>query len=159
MPAGRRAQRNPANSTARSSGPQHQRTRQADRQPENLTRRKYPTYYWSVPVRTKDSPADLLFGALANPTRRDILTLLLEGPRTAGEIAERYDMARPSVSEHLRVLLDRNLVSEERRGRTIRYLLTPEPLADVASWLSPFEKFWRARLKDLNHTPENMKDT
>jgi DNA-binding transcriptional ArsR family regulator len=84
---------------------------------------------------------------------------LLEGPRTAGEIAARYDMARPSVSEHLKVLLDRNLVSEERRGRTIRYLLTPEPLSDVASWLWPFEKFWRARLKDLNHTLENMKDT
>lgn len=82
--------------------------------PENLTRRKLPTYYRAVPVRTKDSPADLLFGALANPTRRDILTLLREGPRTAGEIAERYDMARPSVSEHLRVLLDRGLVSQDR---------------------------------------------
>lgn len=83
---------------------------------------------------------------------------LLEGPQTAGEIAGRYDMARPSVSEHLKVLLDRNLVSEERRGRTIRYLLTPEPLADVAWWLSPFEKFWRGRLKDLNHTLQNLKD-
>lgn len=111
-----------------------------------------------MPVRTKDSPADLLFGALANPTRRDILLLLLERPRTAGEIAERYDMARPSVSEHLKVLLDRGLVSEERSGRTIRYSLTPEPLAAVASWLSPFEKFWRARLKDLHNTLENLKD-
>ena len=85
--------------------------------------------------------------------------LLLEGPRTAGEIAEGYDMARPSVSEHLKVLLDRNLVSEERRGRTIRYFLAPAPLAEVASWLSPFEKYWRVRLKDLNHTLENLKDT
>lgn len=84
--------------------------------------------------------------------------LLLAGPRTAGEIAEQYDMARPSVSEHLKVLLDRNLVSEERRGRTIRYLVTPEPLAEVATWLSPFEEFWRGRLKDLNRTLESLKD-
>ncbi|MGO4227466.1 ArsR/SmtB family transcription factor [Arthrobacter sp. YAF34] len=112
-----------------------------------------------MPVRTKDSPADLLFGALANPTRRDILFLLLGGPRTAGEIAEQFDMARPSVSEHLRVLLDRRLVAEQRDGRTIRYTLTPEPLADVASWLSPFETFWRGRLKDLNTTLDNLKDS
>jgi DNA-binding transcriptional ArsR family regulator len=113
----------------------------------------------SVPVRTKDSPTDLLFSALANPTRRDILLLLLEGPRTAGEIAERYDMARPSVSEHLKVLLDRGLVSEEKLGRTVRYSVTPEPLAAVASWLSPFEAFWRGRLKDLHTTLANLKDT
>ena len=112
-----------------------------------------------MPVRTKDSPADLLFGALANPTRRDILFLLLRGPRTAGEIAVQFDMARPSVSEHMKVLLDRRLVSEQRDGRTIRYTLTPEPLADVATWLTPFETFWRARLKDLSSTLDNLKDT
>ncbi|MGZ4660967.1 MAG: ArsR/SmtB family transcription factor [Arthrobacter sp.] len=111
-----------------------------------------------MPVRTKDSPADLLFSALANPTRRDILFLLLRGSRTAGEIAEQFDMARPSVSEHMKVLLDRRLVSEQRDGRAIRYTLTPEPLADVASWLSPFEMFWRGRLKDLNTTLDNLKD-
>jgi DNA-binding transcriptional ArsR family regulator len=111
-----------------------------------------------MPVRTKDSPADLLFGALANPTRRDILHLLLEGPRSAGEIAEQFNMARPSVSEHMKILLDRDLVSEERDGRTIQYTLTPEPLTDVSSWLSPFEAFWRSRLKTLNSTLDNLKD-
>lgn len=67
-------------------------------------------------------------------------------------------MARPSVAEHMKVLLDRRLVSEQRDGRTVRYTLTPEPLADVASWLSPFETFWRGRLKDLNSTLANLKD-
>jgi DNA-binding transcriptional ArsR family regulator len=111
-----------------------------------------------MPVRPKDSAADLLFGALANPTRREVLLLLLDAPRTAGEIAERFDMARPSVSEHLKVLLDRGLVSERREGRTVRYSLTPEPLADVTSWLSPFERFWRARLTDLGTTLRDLKD-
>jgi hypothetical protein len=58
----------------------------------------------------------------------------------------------------MRVLLDRRLVAEQREGRTIRYTLTPEPLADVTSWLSPFETFWRGRLKDLNTTLDNLKD-
>lgn len=84
--------------------------------------------------------------------------LLLEGPCSAGEIAEQYDMARPSVSEHLKVLLDRGLVSEQRSGRTIYYVLTPEPLAEVGAWLSPFEKFWRERLKNLKYTLENLED-
>lgn len=84
--------------------------------------------------------------------------LLLEGPRTAGQIAEQYDMARPSVAEHLKVLLDRGLVSEQRKGRTNHYVLTPEPLADVGAWLSPFEKFWRQRLKDLKNSLENLED-
>jgi len=84
--------------------------------------------------------------------------LLLERPRTAGDIAERYDMAGPSVCEHLKVLLDLGLVTEQRRGRTIHYLLTPEPLAEVGAWLSPFEKFWRERLKNLKYTLENLED-
>ena len=75
-----------------------------------------------------------------------------------GRIAERFEMARPSVSEHLKVLLERNLVSEERVGRTIRYRLTPEPLADVSSWLSPFEAFWRTRLKSLSTTLDGLED-
>ncbi|WP_202615783.1 hypothetical protein [Arthrobacter sp. H-02-3] len=62
------------------------------------------------------------------------------------------------MSEPMQLLLDRRLVSEHRVGRAIRYTLTPEPLADVASCLSPLEMFWRGRLKDLNTTLDNLKD-
>ncbi len=111
-----------------------------------------------MPVRSKESPADRLFGALANPTRRDILDALLDGERTAGEIAARFDMARPSVSEHLRTLADCGLVTERRDGRNIRFAVEAGPLAEVGAWLSPYERFWRDKLHDLGDVLDSMED-
>ena len=102
-----------------------------------------------MPTRAKQSPTDLLFTALANPTRRDILTLLLDGERTAGDIAGRFEMSRPSVSEHLRVLREAGLVVERTDGRHVRYSSTPEPLLAVRDWLTPHERFWRQRLRRM----------
>jgi DNA-binding transcriptional ArsR family regulator len=102
-----------------------------------------------VPQRAKSSETDRLFAALANPTRRDVLDLLLAGPRPVQEIAEHFDMARPSVSEHLKVLLDAGLVTETRSGRHRVYAVTPEPLRELQTWLRPYERFWRTRLTGL----------
>jgi DNA-binding transcriptional ArsR family regulator len=102
-----------------------------------------------MPQRAKSSPADRVFAALANPTRRDVLDLLLDGPRPVQDIAERFDMARPSVSEHLKVLRDAGLVTETRHGRQRHYAVRPEPLRDLQRWLSPYERFWRGKLGDL----------
>ena len=109
-----------------------------------------------MPQRGKTSPADRLFGALANPTRRDILDLLLDGEQTVQDIAERFDMARPSVSEHLRVLRDTDLVREEQRGRHRYYAVHAEPLVGVRDWLSPYERYWRARLTDLGEVLDDL---
>ncbi|WP_345761755.1 ArsR/SmtB family transcription factor [Diaminobutyricibacter sp. McL0608] len=109
-----------------------------------------------MPVRSKQSPTDLLFGALANPTRRDILTLLLDGECTAGEIATRFEMSRPSVSEHLRVLRDAELVAERADGRHVFYSSTPEPLIAVRDWLTPHERFWRERLRRMRGLLDSM---
>lgn len=111
-----------------------------------------------MPRRTKSSELDLLFGALANPTRRDILDGLRAGERTAGELAALFDMARPSVSEHLRSLRGSGLVTERQRGRHRVYALRGEPLADVASWLSPYERFWRARMTALADVLDALPD-
>jgi DNA-binding transcriptional ArsR family regulator len=102
-----------------------------------------------MPLQSRSSAADELFAALANPTRRAVLDLLLDGPRADGAIAERFDMARPSVSEHLRVLRDAGLVTEARDGRRRLYAVRPEPLRDVQEWLSPYQRFWRTALTDL----------
>ncbi|MFG1928045.1 ArsR/SmtB family transcription factor [Cryptosporangium sp. NPDC048952] len=102
-----------------------------------------------MPQRAKSSPADRVFAALANPTRRDVLDLLLDGPRPVQEIAEHFDMARPSVSEHLKVLLDAELVTETRQGRHRVYAVTPDPLQELQSWLTPYERFWRSKLTGL----------
>jgi DNA-binding transcriptional ArsR family regulator len=109
-----------------------------------------------MPTRGKQTAVDRLFGALSNPTRRDILDLLLGGERTAGEIAERFDMARPSVSEHLRVLVDCELVTERVEGRNVYYAMSGEPLLAVRDWLTPHERFWRERMKSMNDVLDDL---
>jgi DNA-binding transcriptional ArsR family regulator len=102
-----------------------------------------------MPLRGKSSSADRVFAALANPTRRDVLDLLLTGPKPVQDIAERFDMTRPSVSEHLRVLREAGLVTEARDGRHRHYRVAPEPLAELRDWLTPYERFWRESLSGL----------
>ncbi len=96
-----------------------------------------------------DTRDDAVYKALANGTRRRVLDLLADRPRAATDIAAHFAMARPSVSEHLRVLRDAGLVTVERHGRERRYRLDPAPLAEVHDWLHPYERFWRSRLTDL----------
>lgn len=80
-----------------------------------------------MPRRVKQSPLDQLFGALANPTRRDILDALLDGDRSAGDLARLFEMSRPSVSEHLRALREAGLVEERAVGRQRIYRVTATP--------------------------------
>ncbi|WP_067664854.1 ArsR/SmtB family transcription factor [Nocardia miyunensis] len=108
--------------------------------------------------RVEHANADRVFAALANPTRREILEMLLDGERTVRVIAERFEMTRPSVSEHLRVLRDCGLVGEDKRGRYRYYRVEPEPLYELRTWLSPFERYWRARLRALGNVLDAMPD-
>lgn len=95
--------------------------------------------------------ADPTFAALANPVRRRLLELLVDGPRTAGQLAAEFELSRPAVSEHLAVLRRASLVREQPRGRERYYRLDAEPLAEVEQWLHPFEGYWRDRLRSLSH--------
>ena len=90
-----------------------------------------------------------VFAALASPVRREIMGLLLAGPRPVNALAEHFDLRRPSVSEHLKVLRDAGLVSEQRDGRHRVYRLEAARLAEVQDWLAPYERFWRGRLGQL----------
>src|SRR5258705_9093077 len=92
---------------------------------------------------------EAVFAALASPVRREILGLLLEGPKPVNQLAQHFAMARPSVSEHLRVLRDAGLVSEQRSGRHRFYQLDAGPLTEVRDWLSPYERFWRGEVGGL----------
>ncbi len=111
-----------------------------------------------MPRRTKDTPLDRLFGALANPTRRDILDALLAGERSAGELAGMFDMSKPSVSEHLRALRESGLVDETQAGRQRMYRVTARPLGDLMDWLTPYERFWRDRMSALGDVLDRMDD-
>ncbi|MGH3632968.1 ArsR/SmtB family transcription factor [Mycobacterium sp.] len=112
-----------------------------------------------MPPRSKTSRADVVFAALANPTRRDILDMLLDGQRTVIALAERFDMARPSVSEHLKVLRDCGLVAEDKHGRFRHYRVNPEPLQEISAWLSHYERFWRQRLTALGELLGEMEES
>lgn len=91
-----------------------------------------------------------VFAALASPIRRELLRLLLhQGPQPVAQLAMNFDMRRPSVSEHLKVLRDAGLISERRSGRQRIYRLEPEPLREVRDWLNPYERFWREKLTNL----------
>ncbi|MFB4306206.1 ArsR/SmtB family transcription factor [Actinomadura sp. GTD37] len=90
-----------------------------------------------------------VFAALASPVRRELTALLLDGPRPVNDLAAHFAMSRPSVSEHLRVLRDAGLVTEQRHGRRRIYRLEPAPLRELSEWLTPYERFWREKLADL----------
>ena len=87
--------------------------------------------------------------ALADPTRRTIVELLVERERTAGEIAASFATSRPAVSRHLRVLREHGLVQARAEGRERVYSLEPEPLAELDEWLSRYRSFWTNRLDAL----------
>jgi DNA-binding transcriptional ArsR family regulator len=95
-----------------------------------------------------------VFGALANPVRRQLLEALDQGPQPAGDLAARFALSRPAVSEHLAVLRDAQLILQERRGRHRVYHLAAEPLSEVQDWLRPFERYWRRRLTALRDVVE-----
>ena len=76
-----------------------------------------------------------VFKALADPTRREILRLLARGEKTAGQIAERFDMTKPSVSHHFEVLKKADLVRTRRDGQHIWYALNTTVVEDLMTWL------------------------
>ncbi len=80
------------------------------------------------------------FKALADPTRREILRLLRDGPRTSGEIAEQFPIAWPTVSRHLAVLRDAQLILSERRGQQIIYELNTTVVDDLVQQLMDWVK-------------------
>lgn len=99
-------------------------------------------------VVTADRRPDV-FGAISHPARRRMLDLLVEADRSVNTIAGHFQMSRPAVSQHLRLLLDAGLVTEERRGRERRYHLVPDRLSAVRDWIAQYERFWDDRLERL----------
>lgn len=98
------------------------------------------------------TPLNLTFKALSDPTRREIIRLLTAGDLTAGEIADRFDMSKPSISHHLGVLKQAELVVDERRGQNIVYSLNTTVFQDVLGWfmnfLEPREKHEGGKNRD-----------
>jgi DNA-binding transcriptional ArsR family regulator len=90
-----------------------------------------------------------VFDAISHSARRHMLDLLVDGERPVNALAQHFEMSRPAVSQHLRILLDAGLVTEQRHGRERRYRLTPERLSPVRDWITHYERFWDASLRRL----------
>lgn len=112
-----------------------------------LMRKENLTYNGGM-VTTSARPPDV-FGAISHPARRQMLDLLSEADRSVNAIAGHFEMSRPAVSQHLRVLLDAGLVTEQRHGRERRYHFVPERLGPVRDWIAHYERFWDDRLMRL----------
>ena len=99
-----------------------------------------------------DDQLSLVFGALADPTRRAILTRLAEGEATVAELAAPFSMSQPAISRHLKVLEHAGLISRSRRATARLSRLEAEPLREVTAWLARYQRFWdesHERLDDL----------
>lgn len=88
--------------------------------------------------------------AVADPTRRQILALLVDGEVSAGDLAAAFPVSRPAVSRHLRVLREAGLVRVRSDGRQRIYALDPEPLRELDAWLEPYRAAWAQRLDALD---------
>jgi DNA-binding transcriptional ArsR family regulator len=95
-------------------------------------------------------PLSLVFGALADPTRRAILTRLRRGPATVAELSAPFDMSGPAVSKHLRVLERAGLITRGRVAQARPAMLQARPMEKAAAWTEDFRRFWEERYDRLD---------
>lgn len=90
-----------------------------------------------------------VFQALADPTRRAILTLVASHTMTAGAIAANFDSARPTISKHLAILTECELLEQKPNGREMYYLINAKKMKEVADFIEPFRQMWDDRFNKL----------
>jgi DNA-binding transcriptional ArsR family regulator len=104
-----------------------------------------------------DTEVAAVFEALADPTRRQIVQLLGEGPRRAGQLASAVSTSAPAVSRHLRVLLEAGIVADERPrddARVRMFRLRPESMVALQSWLDQLQAHWNEQLRSFQRHVE-----
>ncbi len=98
-----------------------------------------------------------VFQAIADPTRRAILVLVASQSMTAGAIAANFDTARPTVSKHLQILTECELLKQEQNGREIYYHFNPKKMKEIADFIEPFRSMWDARFNNLEAVMKRYK--
>ena len=98
-----------------------------------------------------------VFQAIADPTRRAILLLVASQSLTAGAIASNFDTARPTVSKHLQILTECELLQQEQNGRERYYHLNPQKMKEIAEFIEPFRKLWDDRFNKLETIMQKYK--
>jgi len=105
-------------------------------------------------VTIKLKQREMVFKAIADPTRREILALLRGGPSTVGEIAQNFRTSRPAISKHLRLLRNAGLVVTRKEGAASICELNGRPLRAVNDWLRDYASFWDENLRNLKRYVE-----
>ena len=105
---------------------------------------------------TAGATLDRTFQALANPTRRAVIERLTRGPATVSELAEPFDMALPSLLQHIEVLEHSGLVRSHKRGRVRTVHIRPAKLKKAAGWLEQQRDLWARRLDRLDAYVQEM---
>lgn len=98
-----------------------------------------------------------VFQAIADPTRRAIITLIALQAMTPNALAEHFDSTRQAVSKHLRILTECQLARQEQNGREIYYHLNPKKMKEVADFIEPFRQMWDKKFNQLDTVLSTMK--
>jgi DNA-binding transcriptional ArsR family regulator len=106
--------------------------------------------YSYMEINEQTDPLSLAFGALADPTRRAILTRLALGDADVSELMKPFALSQPTISKHLNVLERAGLVMRGRDAQRRPRTLVAVPLKDAAEWLEPFSRFWDAKFASLD---------
>ena len=99
-----------------------------------------------------------VFQAIADPTRRAILGLVVLGAMTPGSIAENFNSSRQTISKHIQILSECELLSQTQSGREIFYHLNPTKMKEIAAWLEPYRKLWADRLDAMDDLLNEMQN-
>lgn len=108
--------------------------------------------------RAQPPNLDIIFAALADPTRRQILSHLAGGPASVNELAAPFSMSQPAVSKHLKVLEKAGLVARDVDKQRRPARLRAEPLEAAVQWLEEFQQFWNASFDQLDGLLANLKN-
>ncbi len=98
-----------------------------------------------------------IFQAIADPTRRAILSLVALQAMTAGAIADSFDSSRQTISKHIQILTECQMLKQELSGREIYYHFNPNKMKEIAEWLMPFAKLWDDRFNKLENVMSKYK--
>ena len=97
-----------------------------------------------------------IFQAIADPTRRAILTLIAVQALTPNAMAEKFDMTRQAVSKHLQILTECEVVTPKQTGREIHYHFNPDKMKEIDVWLERLRKMWEDRFDQLDNLLQGM---
>jgi DNA-binding transcriptional ArsR family regulator len=98
-----------------------------------------------------------VFQAIADPTRRAIITLIAAQAMTPNALAEHFDTSRQAVSKHIKILTECELVKQELAGRKIYYHFNPKKMKEIDKWLQPLRELWEDRFAQLDKALKKIK--